>query len=88
MTTHDRSLMPPSELAIAGSALARIVWSAAARNIATITPGNTRRNASRDVAAARAAGQGVGSGCSLNGRDGGQRPPGSRGIGSKTCSCT
>ena len=40
--------MTPSALAMLGSALARIVWSAAARNIASMTPGNTRRNASRE----------------------------------------
>src|SRR5262250_2866759 len=50
-TTHEMSLKPPSELAIVGSALARMVWSAAARNIATMTPGNTRRKASRIVIA-------------------------------------
>jgi hypothetical protein len=45
------SAKPLSELAIVGKALARIVWSAAARNIATITPGNTRRKACRVVSA-------------------------------------
>ena len=44
-TTHDTSARPPRELPTAGNALARIVWSAAARNIATMTPGNTRRKA-------------------------------------------
>ena len=32
-----------------GNALARIVWSAAAKNIATMTPGKICRNASRTV---------------------------------------
>jgi hypothetical protein len=45
------SAKPPSELAIVGRALASIVWSAAARNIATITPGKTRRKACRVVSA-------------------------------------
>ena len=39
----------------AGKALARIVWSAAARNIATMTPGKTRRNACLVVSAVVAA---------------------------------
>ena len=34
---------------IAGRALARIVWSTAARNIANMTPGKTRRNAARNA---------------------------------------
>src|SRR5579864_1951724 len=46
-TTQEKSANPPSEDTIAGSALARIVWSTAARNMANMTPGNTRRNAAR-----------------------------------------
>src|SRR5512140_543817 len=55
ITTQDRSVTPRNVLAMAGSALARIVWSAAARNIATITPGNTTRNACSTLRAACAA---------------------------------
>src|SRR5205823_8869481 len=51
VTTQERSANPPSEATIAGSALARIVWSTAARNIANITPGKTRRNAARNSSA-------------------------------------
>jgi len=53
-TTQEISAKPLSELPIVGKALASIVWSAAARNIATITPGKTRRNAWRLVSGAPA----------------------------------
>src|SRR5260221_10378488 len=54
--TQDRSANPPNEATIAGSALARIVWSIAARNIANITPGKTRRNAARNASGLSGAG--------------------------------
>src|SRR5947209_1137596 len=57
---------------MAGSALARMVWSSAARNIATTTPGNTRRNAARSAAASGCADQPsarVGSGSAASRKD-------------------
>jgi len=47
-TTHETRSMSPRSEAIAGSAVATIVWSATARNIGSITEGKTVQNNDRE----------------------------------------
>src|ERR1700724_815360 len=62
MTPHDARPTCPKVAAIAGSAVATIVWSTTARNIGSMIEGKTRKNRFRPSSAAATVTEAVGEG--------------------------